>query len=375
MNIILFFTYDISLKDWETSGLLDRELKFYESLNKKYSTKFKFITYGDHEDRNLINLPFIEIIPVYESIKYSKNKYIRFIKSFLIPYRFANELKDSEIIKTNQLLGSWVAIISKLKFEKKLIIRTGYDLVEFTKKNNKSSFKILVYSLLTKMSLRYCDLYLVSSMSDMSLVQRMSKKFKRKVHLRPNWVEISKNNSFDKRKENFAISVGRLEKQKNFSQLISFLENSNLNIDIYGAGTMKSKLINEAKIKNVKLSIYEPIPNKELLNKLKNYKFFISTSLFEGNPKAILEAMASGCVVLTKKNRNVEEIIKDNFNGIFIDDRDDLLNILGNLEDDPIKWSELSANSIETIENKYLLENIIDEEQFDYQKLSGTNDS
>lgn len=375
MNIILFFTYDISLKDWETSGLLDRELKFYETLNKKYSTKFKFITYGDHEDRNLINLPFIEIIPVYESIKYSKNKYIRFIKSFLIPYRFANELKDSEIIKTNQLLGSWVAIITKLKFEKKLIIRTGYDLVEFTKKNNKSSFKILVYSLLTKMSLRFCDLYLVSSMSDMSLIQRMSKKFERKVHLRPNWVEISKNNSFDKRKENFAISVGRLEKQKNFSQLISFLENSNLNIDIYGAGTMKSKLINEAKIKNVKLSIYEPISNKELLNKFKNYKFFISTSLFEGNPKAILEAMASGCVVLTKKNRNVEEIIKDNFNGIFIDGRDDLLNKLGNLENDPIKWSELSANSIETIENKYLLENIIDEEQFDYQKLSGTNDS
>ncbi len=375
MNIILFFTYDISLKDWETSGLLDRELKFYETLNKKYSTKFKFITYGDSEDRNLTNLPFIEIIPIYEKIKYSKNKYIRFIKSFLIPYRFANELKDSEIIKTNQLLGSWVAIISKLKFKKKLIIRTGYDLVEFTKKNNKSIFKILVYSLLTKLSLRFCDLYLVSSMSDMSLIQGMSKKFRRKVHLRPNWVEISKKNSFHKRKENFAVSVGRLEKQKNFSQLISFLENSNLNIDIYGAGTMKSKLLNEAKIKNVKLNIYKPIPNKELLNKLKNYKFFISTSLFEGNPKAILEAMASGCVVLTKKNKNIEEIIKDDFNGIFIDNRDNLLNVLENLENDPIKWSELSANSIETIESNYLLENIVHEEQSDYQKLSGTNDS
>lgn len=375
MNIILFFTYDISLKDWETSGLLDRELKFYETLNKKYSTKFKFITYGDSEDRNLTNLPFIEIIPIYEKIKYSKNKYIRFIKSFLIPYRFANELKDSEIIKTNQLLGSWVAIISKLKFKKKLIIRTGYDLVEFTKKNNKSIFKILVYSLLTKLSLRFCDLYLVSSMSDMSLIQGMSKKFRRKVHLRPNWVEISKKNSFHKRKENFAVSVGRLEKQKNFSQLISFLENSNLNIDIYGAGTMKSKLLNEAKIKNVKLNIYKPIPNKELLNKLKNYKFFISTSLFEGNPKAILEAMASGCVVLTKKNKNIEEIIKDGFNGIFIDNRDNLLNVLENLENDPIKWSELSANSIETIESNYLLENIVHEEQSDYQKLSGTYDS
>ena len=138
---------------------------------------------------------------------------------------------------------------------------------------------------------------------------------------------------------------------------------------------MKSKLLNEAKIKNVKLNIYKPIPNKELLNKLKNYKFFISTSLFEGNPKAILEAMASGCVVLTKKNKNIEEIIKDDFNGIFIDNRDNLLNVLENLENDPIKWSELSANSIETIESNYLLENIVHEEQSDYQKLSGTNDS
>ena len=81
MNIILFFTYDISLKDWETSGLLDRELKFYETLHKKYSTKFKFITYGDYEDTKLVNLPFIEIIPVYERIKYSQNKYIRFSSS------------------------------------------------------------------------------------------------------------------------------------------------------------------------------------------------------------------------------------------------------------------------------------------------------
>ncbi len=375
MNIILFFTYDISLKDWETSGLLDRELKFYETLHKKYSTKFKFITYGDYEDTKLVNLPFIEIIPVYERIKYSQNKYIRFIKSFLIPYRFANELKDSEIIKTNQLLGSWVAIISKLKFEKKLIIRTGYNLVEFTKKNKKNVFKVLLYSLLTKMSLRFCDLYLVSSTSDMSLIQGMSKKYKKKVQLRPNWVEISKDTSFYKRKENFAISVGRLEKQKNFSQLISFLENSNLNIDIYGAGTMKSELLNEAKIKNVKLNIYEPIPNKELLNKLKNYRFFISTSLFEGNPKAILEAMASGCVVLTKKNINIEEIIKDDFNGILFDSRDDLLKVLENLENNPAKWSELSANSIETIKKKFLLENIVDEEQSDYQKLSSGNDS
>ena len=85
--------------------------------------------------------------------------------------------------------------------------------------------------------------------------------------------------------------------------------------------------------------------------------------------------MASGCVVLTKKNINIEEIIKDDFNGILFDSPDDLLKVLENLENNPAKWSELSANSIETIKKKFLLENIVDEEQSDYQKLSSGNDS
>ena len=42
MNIILFFTYDISLKDWEKSGLLDREIEFYKKLHEKYNIYFTF---------------------------------------------------------------------------------------------------------------------------------------------------------------------------------------------------------------------------------------------------------------------------------------------------------------------------------------------
>ena len=66
---------------------------------------------------------------------------------------------------------------------------------------------------------------------------------------------------------------------------------------------------------------------------------------------------------------------KDDFNGILFDSRDDLLKVLENLENNPAKWSELSANSIETIKKKFLLENIVDEEQSDYQKLSSGNES
>ena len=43
MKIILFFTYGISLLDWKNTGLLNREVKFYEELNKKYNISVTFV--------------------------------------------------------------------------------------------------------------------------------------------------------------------------------------------------------------------------------------------------------------------------------------------------------------------------------------------
>ena len=52
----------------------------------------------------------------------------------------------------------------------------------------------------------------------------------------------------------------------------------------------------------------------------------MSTSLFEGNPKAILEAMAAGCVVIALENENITKVIENNFNGIIINKRQTLNN-------------------------------------------------
>ena len=54
MRVILFFTYGISLLEWKKSGLLDREIKLYEKLNKDYGLNFTFVTYGDKSDFAII---------------------------------------------------------------------------------------------------------------------------------------------------------------------------------------------------------------------------------------------------------------------------------------------------------------------------------
>ena len=105
--------------------------------------------------------------------------------------------------------------------------------------------------------------------------------------------------------------------QKNFSYLISEFKNSKnyLEIDIVGNGPEKDELSAQAKKQNVKLNLLGNYENDELLKLYQKYKFFISTSLFEGNPKSLLEAMGSGCVVISSNIDNHNEIISDGKNG------------------------------------------------------------
>ena len=113
MNIILIFTYGISLKDWHETGILKRELKIYKKIIDNYDIKFTFITFGNSEDKKYINEKNIEVIPVYEYIQRQNNKYFRFISSLTFPFKIQKYLNNKSLIKTNQLNGVWLAIILK----------------------------------------------------------------------------------------------------------------------------------------------------------------------------------------------------------------------------------------------------------------------
>ena len=172
MHVVLFFTYDISLNDWKTSGILDRELRIYEELEKNENFKFTFITYGDIKDSKIISNPNINVIPIYSIFKRSKNSLVRFIKSFVFPFYLKNNLEEFDVIKTNQLHGSWIAIILKYLTKKKLYIRTGFDFYTFSIKKDASFSKKLFFYLLTKISLNKSDVYSVTSITDKNFLEK-----------------------------------------------------------------------------------------------------------------------------------------------------------------------------------------------------------
>ena len=96
---------------------------------------------------------------------------MRFIYSLFIPLIYKSKIKKFDVIHQHQLLGSWVALIIKLFFKKPILIRTGYDMYEFSILNKNNIFRKYFLYLLTKISLNG-DIYTVASDSDYQFLKK-----------------------------------------------------------------------------------------------------------------------------------------------------------------------------------------------------------
>ena len=138
-----------------------------------------------------------------------------------------------------------------------------------------------------------------------------------------------------------------------------------------GKGSLKESLKKESGEKNVKLKLLDPIDNESLLEVYQDYKYFILTSFYEGNPKALIEAMSSGCIVLASNIENNSEIIDNYINGILVGEGlDSISNALDWLDENPDKASQISTNATNFIQENYLLSDLVEKEYEDYKNLT-----
>jgi len=373
MEVTLFFTFGISLKDWFSSGILDRELAIYNHLYKTRGIKFNLITYGDSDDLNIEIGEGVNIFPLYENIKLSNFYLLNFFKSFLITLVFKDILKKSDIFKTNQLKGSWVGILAKFVYKKPLIVRTGYDLLKWSSHQNKGIFHKLVVKNLTRICLAYSNQYNVTSDPDLIYLQKQFKKINsNKILLRPNYINtemfVEKQNS----KLDEFLFVGRLENQKNIEFVLNEYKNFNLpKLHIVGTGSQKDFLIQQIKVNNLNIKYHGVVENSRLADFYSTIKYYLISSHFEGNPKSMLEAMSSGCIVLGSNVIGINNVIEHGKNGV-------LFNLeLGalNKEYEKIKnnyydLAKIKSNAVRHINDFHSLNELAHLEVSDYSNLT-----
>ena len=188
---------------------------------------------------------------------------------------------------------------------------------------------------------KYADKMIVTSQRDLN---DTSLWFKRDIILNKNWVYTANFNSKDinakakniiKTKILKILMVGRLEYQKRIDIAVKAVSNSasNLNLDIFGIGKQESYIRNLIeKYDDNRIRLLGSIDNKSLIKEMENYNIFISTSEIEGSPKALLEAMGSGLLIIARRCSGNSELIKDGVNGFLFDNINQLKDIIENIK-------------------------------------------
>ena len=372
LKVLLIFTFEYSLKTWKESGSLERELSYYNKLAEKFNIKFLFLTYGNENEKNyLVDYPNIDVIPMYKYIKAVNNKYLLFFKTLIVPFLIRKKISDINIIKTNQLNGSWVGIVLRLITRKPLFIRTGYDAFLFSVKEKKPLIKRALFYLLTQLSLIFSKLYTVSSFDDYEFISKYYLFNKSKLQIRQNWINENNKIKFENRNNYKIISIGRLASQKNYDYLISEFSNSEYSIDLVGTGPDEEFLSEKSKKFNTNVNFLGNIEYEKLMEMLNDYKYFVSTSLFEGNPKVILEAMAAGCVVFAVDIPNNSEIIKHKHNGLLYKPGErNLFSIFQRISNNKDFSKLISENAVNDSRSIFSVSKLIEKEYEDYLILS-----
>lgn len=131
---------------------------------------------------------------------------------------------------------------------------------------------------------------------------------------------------FSGERKKVIVSAGRLMPQKNQKLLIdafSFVnkKHPDYELHIYGEGTLRGEL--QKQIDGLKLSDYVFLDGltSNLKEKIYDASMFVLSSKHEGLPNALLEAMALGtpCVTTKFSGGGAEAIIKNNINGLLVD--------------------------------------------------------
>ena len=369
MKVAIFLTYGYSFETWQESGVLERELKIYKKISDAYDVHFTFITYGNNSDFKFnTDINSSEVIPIYSLIKYSKFKILNYIRSFLVPFKLRSKLNEFDILHQHQLLGSWIPILLKILIKKPLLIRTGYDMLKFATEQRKGILVRVLYKMLTILSLKVCDLYTVTSSSDEKLFKNT-----KKIKIRPNWVELKEINPLDNRYKNRILCVGRLVSQKNYEYIIKEFKNTKdyISIDIYGTGPDEKRLVNLATSLNVNLNLLGNIDHNKLIKIYSKYIYFVTSSVFEGNPKTVLEAMSMGCVVLASEIPNHKEIILNNETGYIYELKDDLLiQLYKRINEDSDKLQLVSSSAFQQVRKNNSIQKLTINMYEDYLSLN-----
>jgi len=334
-RLAVFFTRGVSLRQWLETGLLHREqLVYINHLNQGFFDTIFWLTYG-RDDSSLAELlhregkldPRIKVLGMPKAFPYL-GKVDSLFYSLMMPLCHSKQLSECGVLKTNQMDGSIAGLISSKLFNVPLYLRTGYTLSLFTKRIHKNNVPRDLYAwIVERFAYHNCAASSVSSNYDRKYISKRFKELLVKPIVVGNYVDVD---SFAPRagreRLDRVLFVGRISRQKNVHAAIEACAEVGIGLDLVGTGPDINAMKSLAAKVGADLRWLGVISNSDLPDILASYRYFLLPSLWEGLPKALLEAMAMGMVCIGTNVTGVNELLVDGVTG-FVSETSDASDI------------------------------------------------
>jgi len=320
----VFFTRGVSLEKWLDGGLFDREVTIYrQHLLTGTLSRVYWFTYGADDDHLAKILkctgrlpPEIDVVPCPRWIV-KLGRGASALYSLLMPFVIGSQVRRCDLLKTNQMDGALAAVVASRLYGRPLYVRTGYTLSRivaavFPSNPLRRGAAWLTERLAFWLSARAS----VSSHYDLEYVTRKYGLEESPPAVIGNFVDTAVfAPAASGHRRDRAIFVGRLSAEKNLEMAIRACRQCGIGLDIIGKGPERLRLEGIGREIGADVTWLGVVANDELPNHLNRCRFFILPSLWEGMPKALLEAMACGLVCIGNNATGINEIIGDGVTG------------------------------------------------------------
>jgi glycosyltransferase involved in cell wall biosynthesis len=279
---------------------------------------------------------------------------IFFFSSFWM-FWIIKKYKISHLLSQCSIIGGFTATLASKFYKIPLMVEIHGE--EYFRFLEKDSFivKVMKYTFNNAIKIR-------------SLNNEMTKKLK-KYNIEKNVVEIPNRvnlNIFNEQKNDFSIanqikfiSVGRFVWEKDYLNLIKALHNTNIDfhLTLIGGGPLKNeyeKYISKNKLDS-KIVLIDWIEQKDMIDMIVNSDIYIQSSVSEGMPRTIVEAMSLQMPIISTNVGSIEGVLVNGKNAVVINPNkiDELVDAIAKLINDDKLRETIALQGYKDVVEKY----------------------
>lgn len=310
IRLTLFMTRDLTLRAWDEIGIFDREMSLYRRLQEK-GVEIGIVTYGGKQEQEYASrLPDMRILCNRFGLPG------RFYKR-LLPWLHFPWLRDTDILKTNQINGGQFALAAARQWHKPLVARCGY-LWSFIRKQDEGIDSLGASAALALEAEVFgaAQRVVVSTPAmEQDVIGRIESATGKTIVI-PNFVDtelfcpgpkpVSKRS---------VLYVGRLSVEKNVQAVLQALAPLDIPLTVVGDGPERDVVEGFLPLFGGRLKWLARVPHAELPELMTQKGILVMPSIYEGHPKVLIEAMACGMAVIGADSPGIREIIQHGKNG------------------------------------------------------------